>query len=1238
MSCSGIDHGGKAYTTTDRALIMECANSTWRSFFPIQTEFACKHLVGLGENCSSFIPPPGTVMEATADSAVKRLFCPNGESWLSQAPFQIAQCINGTWIPPFDVCSDTGDLPRDCSFMAEKEISLANIANIAWSGDWRDGILEVRCDMSPLMNETGWTLAMAYEVGVFSEVEFYDGSIEPTRLFLGVRPLAALTTFRPYTFRFRVKGIDNSEYSTIYGSVIIDNATYSITQLGGVHGNGGDPISQHLAQPLSCSPTLCWWASTETDATKQVSLPSGFHWPTVGSVGMPPLSIQLHIRPEAFDLAYNCPPYLVSSPSWENHTSISVTEKRYAGLELSFECLGPLAHEIMDDGTELRNGSSTCSLIGGVLDWTRRLALPCRVKPIPPFVVSNQLDRYYYFSTSPASSFFEASDRCNAMDSSLATIDYIDNFNNSLPGTIYYVAHNFRMSDVIEPPVPLDSPCFKKNFCRKKDDTQCIVFHDLGEHIAESCYESTCHYICMIPGHCPAGFTEVRGRCFKVLAFVGSPLQTYIACNAEYSGLMTPYNSTIIYALLQKGVIERNVVYSTAIHTWANGLDNLDPSFAGQLPVSSDDQWFHFSIGDDDKISFISSPLDGDVLGTALCQYPADDKCLTDPESSLDNMSLSWDDDVNDEAIYTCHYGSFVGGNTSLRVQTARCIGQLGEWYYYDSLEGCIYVEVCLELPSLPSEFITNSSDSALRYLDNSIVFHCPRNMTTLSGLSEQTSTCTSNNATEYGYVPSVIEDCTVCLGEPIVSNGTLALGAGPYTVGTNVTATCDTYNLFAVNVTQMDLECTPEGWENASCYEGCIDPPPLAGANMIGEENTVASVGATLLYNCTVADLYIQTPSGPAVSLQVTCDADHLWTPNNLVMDCVEVCAADPLLTNMPVNSSWDGVARAVGTQVYYTCPPDHLLANRELNASITCEADKTWTYINETILECFQIVPVLPPLPSGNYSIEENITPYLVNQTLTFVCPEGQLTKTGNNKTSITATTTGWTTLDPEFFCMDVCAKDPSIPGIASNISSSWDELDKTVGAVVEYTCPVDYLFPDKSENLSTTCMEDLEWTNTHEAIFICREVVNVEPDVVLDDTLKESNMTITGNEKPYIVGQVVTFHCPKGQFSPAGTNKTEVIAISGGWTKLDENFICLDAIETPPPPGYNLILEPQRDVYVPGNQVNYTCIEGYVSVIDTHYITLTATAEGWEPNYPSLYFFCIDYSWEDIFHWLL
>ncbi|XP_064082756.1 sushi, von Willebrand factor type A, EGF and pentraxin domain-containing protein 1-like isoform X2 [Macrobrachium nipponense] len=1128
-------------------------------------------------------------------------------------------CISGNWTQVLDVCHDTGDFPRDCSFLAEKGVTNATSSNIAPSGSILQGKITATCSLSPQIGNSGWTMVMNYELGTFTEQEFLSGSGLSTKYFLGVETLQVLTSYRPFTLRFIIVAAGNV-YTTVYGSFVIENGTYSIIRLGGIHGTAGDSFSQYLQQPLDCTAMVCWWQSASINANVKMAHATGINWPAIGSAGMPPSKILIFARPEQFDLAYNCPPFLVT-PLGDTHTTVFTTTIRTVGVKVNFTCSGTLYYEIQENGVLSTAGSSSCQLIGGVLNWTRRFVLPCKILPAPAnFVLSDQHDRYYNFSVTPAASFFDASARCNAMGSSLATIDYISNMKRALPGVLYYTAHNMRVSEVIDPPITATSSCYKKNACRLKADNECIVLIDTGEHYALSCFNETFHYICMLPGYCPDGYTEVKGNCYKAMNYFGFPLGSYSYCSGYDSGLFHPYSDTDIYELLEKGAIRRNVVYVTALRTWyVGGLDTVDPNLATQLPSSPDDQWFRFIIYDNDTITYIGDLVDGGVAGTAICHYPRyQTVCRTTPRLALGSVSRKLTSyAVGAVAVYSCSDGWFVGGNTNVTVQNIRCLGQLGEWY--PDVQDCIHVQVCNETLSAPSNLITNISESDMRYLGGNIVFYCPENMSTPSDLTQQILTCSNVSDTEFRFLPTVIEDCTVCLGTPLVTQGTVSIGPGPYTVGTKVLATCNENYFFAINVTQKDLGCTPTGWQNASCFAACTDPPPLPGANMISQENTIATVGSTLWYNCTVDGLYIQTPFGPVVSTQIVCGTDHLWAPNDLVMDCVEVCLDDPPIVALPVISSWNNVTRAVGTQVNYTCPTDYVFANRELNVSVTCEADKVWTDI--TILQCLQVVPVSPPLPPGNYSVGENIVPYLVNQTINFTCPAGQFTKTGISSTFITGTATGWTTLDPDFICMEVCKEDPTIPDLASNVSSSWDGVDKTVGAVVNYTCPKNYLFLTKNETLTTTCMENFTWTNAHEDILICVEVVEDEPD---PGPLGE-NMTVTGTVKPYLVGQVVTFHCPEGQFSLAGTNQTEVIATSGGWIQTDPDFICLDGIEPPPPPGYNLILEPNRTVYVSGNQVNYSCMEGFSSVINIDFITLTAVVGGWTPKYPPYTFFC-------------
>ncbi|KAG7158083.1 Complement factor H-related protein 3-like [Homarus americanus] len=580
------------------------------------------------------------------------------------------------------------------------------------------------------------------------------------------------------------------------------------------------------------------------------------------------------------------------------------------------------------------------------------------------------------------------------------------------------------------------------NYSLATADKECLVVTSKARKYV-SCNDSTIQAVCMLPGYCPPDYTRYRGLCYQVKFDQGDDLVGALAeCNKEGSSLAYPqdldtlkYLSTLVYDLATAD--SKTLPLDVMV-----GLNNVwgDWSASGIYTVSSDIQkavkspstttgWRLLTVPETkegDSTFKEATGLTGNDATTLICQHLGPMGCWDAPWEPTTNMTRSsWTWESTETAlatvlVYTCYPGYFLNANLSLSSMTVKCVGQLGGWYPR-TVHNCFPIDVCTEdLPTAPSSLMTREESTNVRYLNGSINFTCPANMSTQEGNTTQTITCVYENST-YLHHPATVAPCDVCLGEPTVGNATTDWDlSNTYKINTTVTATCNEKHVATLTNNTQVVTCTETGWEQPpACY---------AESNMTRANFTANTLGTTITYTCEEGLYTItnQTYTVPQAEITATCNSDAQWTYNGTALHCT---------TTAPALGShdWDGFTKESDTQVVYTCDETLFFGDESSNITVTCQQGN-WTTIDQNIFQCRQVTAPPPPFPDGviiptsGGSAASSMT-FWAGDTLNITCAEGKVTPTGVNMTTITNNGTAWSPIDPEFECFDV-AENPTLP----------------------------------------------------------------------------------------------------------------------------------------------------------------------------------------------------------------
>ncbi|XP_042876779.1 uncharacterized protein LOC122256289 [Penaeus japonicus] len=99
-----------------------------------------------------------------------------------------------------------------------------------------------------------------------------------------------------------------------------------------------------------------------------------------------------------------------------------------------------------------------------------------------------------------------------------------------------------------------------------------------------------------------------------------------------------------------------------------------------------------------------------------------------------------------------------------------------------------------------------------------------------------------------------------------------------------------------------------------------------------------------------------------------------------------------------------------------------------------------------------------------------------FFVGSSVNYTCPEKTMSSDGSTYTTITYNATGWSPIDPNFQCLNICLGDPPTapPFVSSDFAGA-----RAWGTVVTYTCQ--FAFRGAGAEVTVTCDEGSWWPNS-------------------------------------------------------------------------------------------------------------------------------------------------------------
>ncbi|XP_066959422.1 uncharacterized protein [Macrobrachium rosenbergii] len=995
------------------------------------------------------------------------------------------------------------------------------------SGYLEEQSITVWCNLSSDHNYNGWTVILKYGLGapggpLTAEGGGYPGPFDLVEnYFIGIETLSSLshqvqsTANRRLVFTFHLVSKTNETFHATNGNVVIGSGpTYTLYVGSQYHGQPGNAFNYNRNQNYSAD--QFWWDYNDTLNRGMKMTSEELFWGTLSQAKQNLSFVVVAARPWEFDKELSCPPVIGYYESWSWVMDVDFPFERTEGTNITYECTRPMYMEgnlYTPKENKTYNGTATCVKNStGVLDWSYRPRFPCTITC--PFHLNYTLSKYShqcfkFYNESVEYGITTASLKCNKDEAWLARIWYGEDMSAVVEGKSYYTAY-INMGGTFSPTPPVDSPfsCEANHNCTVSSQNQCLTFRKESStsiiKSVQNCRDNQTYFACSFPDYCPKLFKPYKGHCYLVVTYA-KYMSALVRCATDNSALAYPESVDVLHFI--KGLVRLKVTgasnldnVSTPLDRHRNvliGLNNLedgwgtrygyepDPEIIALAGESTGNKWYRYLTVPRDWTSNLTlTATDFTVASNitvdyAVCQMHGPDGCWEDPPPATENMYREWNGSttVGSVARYRCYPGFFMNNSNVIKMQTIECRGQLGGWVAPNyEIFNCTLQEVCtLEtVPCLNTTTAQVNVSQDILTLNSSIQYICPSSLAMPNGTTNVTSTCVGTlvgNKTIYTFQPAIIPDCSVCLGEPIISNAITSWDSSlQYSIGAVVDVTCNPS--FLMNKTDeitdsSVIECTDLGWLNdLYCLPGCVDPLPVAGSNMSMENVTNLFVDATVIYSCDEG--YYIPANLPEVRNHtvVTCGVDWTW---NTSLDesefyCAEICLGDPVPQNSGAISSWNNASRTVGSQVNITCPVGYALPQFNKSALVTCEEGGHWT--NLSSVYCRRYTLEEPPPPNGTvYSNPSG--PYWEGTVLNFSCPDGLLSMTGQNIASITFNGTNWVPLDPEFACFNVCHN--FAPEVPENVKIITYGIP-IFGAVVSYDCQGKY--PDGSSQINITC----------------------------------------------------------------------------------------------------------------------------------------------------------------------
>ncbi|XP_071514362.1 uncharacterized protein [Panulirus ornatus] len=479
------DPSNEVFPGGDRLLLDECVDGNWTR----TGDFNCTAPMNDSrmEPCAldEDVHPPNAIAKenftlSNGRSSVYGVYyeCGEGQTWLSGAPGRFRQCINGSWTPLDDRCSQACLIPRDCADLPELGYNETNWFHVILSGVQAHPCITVQCDFRD-PSEDVWT-ALLRNLNLTDDpprpfAQYKEGFGDPGPnsknghdYFIGLDNLMLLNnnpdgSKRPLVLQFIFTTRGGEVYHATYDNVSIGDAPfYTLETIGNFHGNAGtlscltrirNAFAYGVVNNFTSNDHHWWLQALDTDFKDLLPSMAFITNPQTSWVQLfqhkEIMKVEVFFRRTSYDEEITCPLLNLTDRDWGTEPGTwewTVPLSRTPGAVMKYSCRGEYMMEGSQAGPRTRELTWTCEAVtGGRPAWNGSFDLHCRINCPKNFELSSDESRCYHFSKDPAEhGITGAARRCGQMGASLAVLVDAKDLQRLEDPYDYLTAHQFR--------------------------------------------------------------------------------------------------------------------------------------------------------------------------------------------------------------------------------------------------------------------------------------------------------------------------------------------------------------------------------------------------------------------------------------------------------------------------------------------------------------------------------------------------------------------------------------------------------------------------------------------------------------------------------------------------------------------------------------------------------------------------------------------------------------------------
>ncbi|XP_053549805.1 complement factor H isoform X2 [Bombina bombina] len=378
----------------------------------------------------------------------------------------------------------------------------------------------------------------------------------------------------------------------------------------------------------------------------------------------------------------------------------------------------------------------------------------------------------------------------------------------------------------------------------------------------------------------------------------------------------------------------------------------------------------------------------------------------------------------------------------------------------------------------------------------------------------------------------------------------------------------------------QKTRQCTANGWSGAVPHCEVKRCPPVemeSGVNLLSTsfDDDEYSVGQVVRFECKNPRFKIDG------AREIFCTSEGEWSANPPT--CKEIFCQKPQISKGVVTNPKNIYKE--DDRISYSCNPGF---KSERNAEATCTGNG-WS----PEPSCVEIVCYPDRVINGQ--VTQPKVMYKEGETIKVQCDRGFQLE-GDANLPRTCTKNGWS---PPMKCISKMCDRPQI--LYGKLTwGTYYGFPKTISSVIEYYCNDGYLPPDKEYYRRSMCTEN-GWIPRPQCLRTCSNYY-----------VRVDNAELLATQNVYVSGDKVRFRCYRDYKTEDGNEEGEIECLpTGTFTTARCRYKKTCTITALDHGSY----QPQKKSFYVGENLRYSCNDGFVSPNQNRVENLQCTSNGWQ-----------------------